>query len=111
MLSLTGFASGQSENNQNSTKIKFKYIPTPAYTKEARKRKITGSVYLRVEFKADGNIGEIEEIADKNDEKMRTYGLIDQAIKAARSIEFSPATEDGKAVTQKKIVVMEFRMF
>lgn len=102
-----GFISAQN----NSSKIKILYKPNPTYTAEARKKLISGKVFLRVEFKADDTIGEISVMEDRTDAKMKESGLTDQAIKAARKIKFLAATEDGIKVTQTKVVVMEFSQY
>lgn len=104
---LFGVASAQ----KTATPVKITKYPTPAYTEEAQKNNISGKVTLKVEFLSNGKIGYVQEIADKNDEVLRRYGLVKQAIKAARIIEFKPATVDGKPVTKIKSVVLTFRLF
>lgn len=104
---LFGITSAQ----KTSTPVKITKYPTPTYTEEAQKNNISGKVILKVEFLSNGKIGDVQEVADKNDEALRRYGLVKQAIKAARTIEFNPATADRKPVTKIKTVVMTFRLF
>lgn len=111
VIILTFCAAGFVSAQNKSGKIKVLYKPRPSYTAEARKNLISGKVILRVEFKADDTIGEVSVVEDKTDDKMKEYGLTDEAIKATRGIKFLAATEDGVKVTQTKIVVMEFSQY
>jgi TonB family protein len=65
----------------------------PAYTDDARKNLVTGTVVLRCIFAADGRVRNIKVI------KGLPNGLTERAIEAARLIKFIPATKDGKPVS------------
>lgn len=67
--------------------------PEPAYTDEARERKITGTVVLRCEFSSSGAVTNIRVVSDL------PHGLTEKAIAAARQIRFIPAVKDGKFVS------------
>lgn len=108
---LFNFVFGQEKQDQNATGIKITRHPRPTYTEEASRERISGNVVLKVEFKADGKIGEITEVVERNDAVMKRVGLINQAIKAARTIKFKPATENGKAITQFKVIVLNFKIY
>jgi TonB family protein len=80
-------------------------IPRNEYTDEARKDHIQGTVVLRVTFQADGTIGTITVVKGLPD------GLTDQAIIAAKKIEFIPATRDGVPVTSAKVLSFSFNIY
>lgn len=82
----------------------FKIIskPRPAYTSEAKALNIQGTVVLRVTFLASGQIGQISSV------KGLPNGLTDQAIAAARRIQFEPAKINGVATTVTKIISFTF---
>jgi TonB family protein len=65
----------------------------PRYTREAAMRNVTGVVVVRVEFRADGRIGTVELVSGLGS------GLDEEAMRAARSIRFIPAQENGQPVT------------
>lgn len=65
----------------------------PRYTEQARRKRTSGWVVLRVVFKASGEIGDIEVIRDAPD------GLTEECIKVAREIKFEPAMKDGHPVS------------
>lgn len=105
-----GISAAQQTKTQKSTNVKIiKRFPA-RYTKETRERRITGNITLKVEFLPDGKIGKVEEVAEANEEKMRKYGLVDSAIKAARLTEFEPATVNGKPVKQIRSISYSFKI-
>lgn len=65
----------------------------PRYTREAAMRDVTGVVVVRVEFRADGRVGHVELVSGLGS------GLDEEALRAARSIKFLPARENGQPVT------------
>lgn len=75
------------------------------YTDAARQKNIQGVVQLRVTFLASGQIGEISTI------KGLDHGLTEQAIIAARKIEFIPAKRNGIPVTETKIIEYTFQIY
>lgn len=84
----------------------------PEYTEKARKRGVEGSVRLNVEFLASGEIGKVTLSSESSKKKkLSKYGLVDQAIAAARKVKFIPAMKDGKAITVTKTVEFNFNLF
>jgi TonB family protein len=67
--------------------------PSPAYTEEARSHGISGTVVLKVVFGVNGRVIRIHAIEGL------PYGLVPNAIEAARKIEFIPARKDGKPIS------------
>jgi hypothetical protein len=72
-----------------------------------------------VSLLANGEIGEVfylKETSIKKDKvlkkkKLTQYGLVDQAIAAAKLIKFKPAMENGTSVTVVKIIVYSFDIY
>src|SRR5450631_395600 len=76
--------------------------PRPNYTDAAGQHNVKGTVILRVEVLATGQVGNVELVGvkkAKNLQKFQKYGLIDNAMTAARRIQFTPATRNGQAIT------------
>jgi TonB family protein len=69
------------------------YNSYPTYTEKARRNKTSGSVKLRVEFRADGKIGNVTVVRGLGD------GLDEKAVEAVRRMVFLPATKDRVFVT------------
>ncbi len=67
--------------------------PEPQYTEEARRHQIVGTVILRAVFAADGKVKLILVI------KALPRGLTERAVEAARRIKFTPATLNGRPVS------------
>ncbi len=88
-----------------SSPMQVLYKPRPGYTEAARKNNVTGSVRLRVTFNANGTIGSISPIKGLPD------GLTEQAIAAARGIQFKPEMRNGQAMSVKKTVVFNFTIY
>lgn len=107
---LFGMSFAQEAETSKSTPVKITRYPRPTYTDEARANNISGIVTLEVEFLANGKIGKVEEVAEKNDDDLRKYGLVRKAIKAVKSIKFKPATENGKPITQIKSIALTFNI-
>ncbi|HEX8772110.1 MAG TPA: energy transducer TonB [Pyrinomonadaceae bacterium] len=85
-------------------KLKINKKPNPQYTEEARSRGIEGVVVLRVEFKADGTIGDIKPV------KALSGGLTEKAIEAARLIEFEPQMVDDQPSSKTLTVTYRFNL-
>jgi len=68
--------------------------PEPQYTQLAKENQVTGTVTLRAILAASGKVTNIRAISGL------PYGLTEQAIAAARKIEFEPAMKDGRPVSQ-----------
>ena len=76
--------------------------PEPGYTAAAREQNVTGVVKLRVVLGADGRVSNISVVKGLPD------GLTEQAIAAAKAIEFMPAQKDGRAVSQRVTIEYNF---
>jgi TonB family protein len=79
--------------------------PEAAYTQEAVRSGVTGNVVLRLELSADGFVRDVEVLEGLPD------GLTEEAVKAARRIEFTPAMKDGHAVSQVMRVTYNFNLW
>jgi protein TonB len=69
--------------------LKILSKPRPGYTDSARQNNVQGTVILRVTFLASGQVGSISAV------KGLPNGLTEQAIAAARRINFEPKKVDG----------------
>jgi len=83
--------------------ITFK--PEPSYTTVARKNNVTGVVRLRAVLAADGHVRYIVPI------KRLPDGLTEQSIEAARQIKFTPASVNGRPVSQFVILEYNFNIY
>lgn len=104
-----GIGSGSASYNSLNRGVLISARPKPMYTEQARKESIEGNVLLRVEFRSDGSIGEVTPIKPKK--KFVKYGLVNQAINAAKRIIFEPARRHGKPVTVTKTVPFSFDLY
>jgi TonB family protein len=79
--------------------------PIPKFTEEARKQNVKGTVVLRITFSSNGQISNVSVI------KGLPAGLTEQAIAAARSIQFKPMMKNGQAVSVIRPVEFSFNMY
>lgn len=79
--------------------------PRANYTDAARQNQAQGTITLRVQFLANGQIGEISPI------NTLPYGLTEQAMAAARNIRFEPAKQNGKPYTVVRNVSYSFTLY
>jgi len=86
-------------------KVFISHKPQPLYTAEARRNQVTGTVRLRMVLAADGTVRDITPLTTLPD------GLTEQAIAAARNMEFTPASKDGRAVSQYVTVEYNFNIY
>ncbi len=103
----TGIGTGKSASKSSSPTQELKMIlkPYARYTDAARSAKIEGSVTLKVTFLESGNIGHISVV------KGLPHGLTEEAISAAKRIQFEPARLNGKPVTVTKQIDFPFSLF
>jgi TonB family protein len=87
---------------ESAVEITFK--PKPAYTAEARAKKIEGEVLLEVLFLATGRIQVLRVMRGLG------FGLDENARDAASQIRFQPGTRDGAAVDIKATVRIVFEL-
>jgi TonB family protein len=88
----------------NTTPVEILFKPRPAYTDEARTKKIEGEVVLRVAFSAAGDVRVLQV------ERGLGYGLDQSAEVAARQIRFRPAQADGQPVDSIAFVLITFEL-
>jgi TonB family protein len=85
-----------------TTPPKIQHNIQPEYTPEAQANETRGAVLLNVVFRSDGKVGEVKVIKGLPD------GLTEQAIKAARGLQFEPAMKDGRAVSIRSNIEYQF---
>jgi TonB family protein len=85
------------------TKAQIIRKPEPQYTERARRGRISGLVRLRALLGADGTVKGVSII------KGLGGGLSESATRAARGIRFTPATIDGRPVSQ--LVMLEYNFY
>ena len=66
--------------------------PMPSYPESARKKRISGTIILKVVLSSRGSVDNIQIV-------QALPGLTEQAIEAARKIKFMPAMKNGKYVS------------
>jgi TonB family protein len=86
------------------TPVEILSKPRPAYTEEARVKKIEGEVLLSMQFSASGE-ARVERVM-----RGLGYGLDETAMTAARGIRFRPATRDGGPVDSDAVVHILFQL-
>lgn len=79
--------------------------PKATYTDAARVNQVQGTVTLRVTLNANGSVGAITPVSGLG------YGLTEQAIAAARRIQFEPQKENGVAKTVVKTIQYSFTIY
>jgi periplasmic protein TonB len=78
----------------------------PAYTSDAMRAHIQGSVFLECVIKADGSVGEVRVIRSLD----AMFGLDVEAIKAARQWRFRPSTRMGEPVPVWVTLQLDFTL-
>ena len=85
--------------------IKIISKPSPPFTDTARTQQIQGVVRLKVTFLASGQIGSISTVSGLSG------GLTEQAIAAARRIQFEPAKKNGVPIPSIKTIEYNFTLY
>jgi TonB family protein len=78
--------------------------PEPLYTEEARMHRTNGTVILSAVLTADGDVEGIDVVQGLPD------GLTERATEAARQIIFTPAMNNGTAVSQRVQISYDFEL-
>lgn len=78
----------------------------PQYTADAMRAKIQGGVLLECVVKADGTVGDVKVIRSLDG----TYGLDQEAIKAAKQWVFTPGTRNGEPVPVMVSIELTFTL-
>lgn len=79
--------------------------PEATYTDEARRNAVQGTIRLRAVLSSSGEVTNIQAISGL------PSGLTEQAMAAARQIEFTPAMKDGRAVSQYVTIEYVFNLY
>ena len=88
----------------NARPVEILSVPRPAYTDQARTKKIEGDVLVQVVFTASGQVQVLRVVRGLG------YGLDESAEQAARQIRFRPAEEDGRPVDSPAIAHITFEL-
>ena len=88
-----------------SSKARILSRPEPQYTEDARKNQVSGTVVLRAVFSSSGQVTNIRTVSGL------PHGLTERAMAAARQIRFSPATKDGRPVSQYIQIEYNFNLY
>ena len=78
----------------------------PAYTAEAMRAKVQGVVWLRCVVMPDGNVGRVEVVRSLDS----TFGLDQEAVKAARQWRFVPGMRQGEPVAVRITIELTFTL-
>ena len=78
----------------------------PAYTAEAMRAKVQGVVWLRCIVLPDGSVGRVEVVRSLDS----TFGLDQEAVKAARQWRFMPGTRLGEPVAVRVTIELTFTL-
>ena len=78
------------------------WLPTPSYTEEARRQRVTGKVVLEVELSASGRAKFLRVRSGLG------HGLDEAAISAVSQIRFQPAVKDGVPVDSISTIDIRF---
>jgi TonB family protein len=102
-----------SNDKEKATPVKITKIVQPVCPPEAKAAGFKGNVRLQVEFLANGKIGKItyakpSSVNVLKEDPFEKYGLVKNAIEAAKKLEFEPATRDGEPITVVKVVEYVF---
>ena len=79
----------------------------PQYTQEAKDAHIQGTVVVDAVILTDGNVDQNVKVARSLDP---TYGLDNEAVKAARQWKFKPGTKNGEPVAVRVQIELTFRL-
>jgi TonB family protein len=96
---------GAPARDPNARKAIIVYKPEPTYTEEARKKRVSGVVRLRLVLGAAGEAKDISVI------KGLPGGLTEKAAEAARYMLFFPAQKDGRPVSQFVVLEYNFNIY
>ena len=78
----------------------------PQYTSDALRAKIQGSVVVECVVQTDGTVGDVRVIRSLD----TTYGLDQEAIKAAKQWKFAPGTRNGEPVPVMVSIELTFTL-
>jgi TonB family protein len=82
------------------------FQPTPQYTSDAMRARVQGTAMLQCVVRPDGSVSDVEVVRSLD----RTFGLDEEAIKAAKRWRFRPGTLRGEAVPVRVVIEMSFTL-
>lgn len=82
------------------------FRPTPQYTSDAMRARVQGVAMLSCIVRPDGTVTDVEIVRSLD----KTFGLDEEAIKAARRWRFKPGTLKGEAVSVRVVIEMSFSL-
>lgn len=82
------------------------FQPTPQYTSDAMRARVQGTAMLSCIVRPDGTVTDVEVVRSLD----KTFGLDEEAIKAARRWRFKPGTLRGEAVAVRVVIEMSFSL-
>ncbi len=88
-----------------TTKARVLEKPEPTYSESARRAGVTGTVVLQAVFASDGSVKNVFVT------RALSFGLTSKAVKAAKRIQFTPATKDGKPVSMWLELQYNFNLY
>jgi TonB family protein len=91
--------------NGVSTPVAIRSVK-PGYTEDAKKAHIQGVATVYAVVNTDGSVSDVR-IARSLD---ATFGLDEQAVKAAKEWKFKPGVKDGKPVAVQVMIEMRFTL-
>ncbi len=97
-------AAARAQTQANETPVEVLWKPKPAYTSEARAKKLEGNVTLEVVFHASGDIQVLRVVRGLGS------GLDESARTAAEQIRFRPGKKDGIPVDRTGLVLITFEL-
>jgi TonB family protein len=95
----------QSLDFHSDRPLKIKSKPRPKYTEAARRNNVSGTVRLVVTFSASGKVTKVKPLTSLPD------GLTEEAVNAAKNIEFEPSKRNGNPISTVKPVEYKFSIY
>lgn len=92
------------QNLPDSSHVIVTFKPLARYTPEARSRRVTGTVRLRVLYGADGMVLDAVPLS------ALPYGLTEEAVSAAKRTQFIPAKIYGDPYSEWRVEDFEFNL-
>ena len=81
------------------------YRPEPLYTEEARRKRTTGTIRLRMLLSATGGVTNVSVVYSLPN------GLTETAVAAAHALRFLPAEKDGRRVSQYVTIDYNYNIY
>jgi TonB family protein len=82
------------------------FQPTPQYTSDAMRARVQGIAVVSCVVRPDGTVGDVEVVRSLDS----SFGLDEEAIKAAKRWRFRPGTLRGEPVSVRVVIEMSFTL-